>query len=274
MTRYKCSMFSSEADKLKRKASRITMGASVPSLVHELKQPLTAILSNAQAAQRFLAMASPDLAEVREILTDIIADTRHAEQLLQQWGSLGTHVPPARVPLDVNTLLQQVVHRLRREASEQHVTITLELDAGLPTIAGDLLQLHQVVVNLMVNAFEAMQQTTARPRRLVIRTARQAPRTLRVSLTDTGIGMDETTMRQMFTPFFTTKAEGLGLGLAISQSIVAAHGGQIWALPQADQGTTICFTLPLGEEAVRGEERDAETDATCQEPQQSTRRDS
>ena len=90
------------------------------------------------------------------------------------------------------------------------MTITLELDAGLPAIAGDPLQLHQVVVNLIVNAFEAMQQTPVRPRRLVIRTARQDPRTLRVSLTDTGRGMDETTMQQMFTPFFTTKAEGRG----------------------------------------------------------------
>ena len=154
------------------------------------------------------------------------------------------------------------------------MTITLELDAGLPAIAGDPLQLHQVVVNLIVNAFEAMQQTPVRPRRLVIRTARQDPRTLRVSLTDTGRGMDETTMQQMFTPFFTTKAEGRGLGLTISQSIVAAHGGQIWALPQTEQGTTLCFTLPLGEKAGRGEERDAETDTPCQAPQPSRRRDS
>jgi two-component system, LuxR family, sensor kinase FixL len=266
-------MCNSEAEKLKQKASCITMDASVPSLVHELKQPLTAIRSNAQAAQRFLAMTSPDLVELRAILTDIIADTRHAEQLLQQGGSFGTHAPPARVPLDVNTLLQQVVHRLRREAAEHHVTITLELDAGLPTIAGDPLQLHQVVVNLIVNAFEAMQQTTVWPRQLVIRTARQDPRTLRVSLTDTGRGMDETTRQQMFTPFFTTKAEGRGLGLTMSQSIVTAHGGQIWALPQAEQGTTLCFTLPLGEQARRGEERAAETDATCQAPQPSRRRD-
>ena len=169
-------MYDSEADKLKRKASHIIMNASVPSLVHELKQPLTAIRSNAQAAQRFLALASPDLVELRAILTDIIAATRHAEQLLQQGGSCGTHAPPARVPLDVNTLLQQVVHRLRHEAAEHHVTITLELDADLPTIIGDPLQLHQLVVNLIVNAFEAMHQTPVRPCRLVIRTARQDPR--------------------------------------------------------------------------------------------------
>ena len=173
------------------------------------------------------------------------------------------HAPPARVPLDVNTLLQQVVYRLRHEAAEQHVTITLELDADLPTITGDPLQLHQLVVNLIVNAFEAMHQTPVRPCRMVIRTARQDPGTLRVSLTDTGRGMDETTRQQMFTPFFTTKAEGRGLGLTISQAIVAAHGGQIWALPQTEQGTTLCFTLPLGEQAGRGEERDAEPDTPC-----------
>jgi len=260
-------MDNSEAEKLQRQASYIPMNTSVPSLVHELKQPLTAIRSNAQAAQRMLALASPDLGELRAILTDIIAATHHAEQLLQQGGSCGTHAPPARVPLDVNTLLQQVVHRLRREAAEHHVTITLELDTGLPPITGDPLQLHQVVVNLIVNAFEAMHQPPVWPRRLVIRTARQDPRTLRVSLTDTGSGMEETTRQQMCTPFFTTKAAGRGLGLTINQAIVAAHGGQIWALPQTEQGTTLCFTLPLGEQAGRGD------GPPCQAPPPSRRRD-
>jgi signal transduction histidine kinase len=218
-------------------------------------------------------MAPPDLGELRAILTDIIANTRHAEQLLQQGVSFGTQALSTRVPLDVNTLLQQVVHRLRHEAAAHHVTIILELDPGLPTIAGDPLQLHQVVVNLLVNAFEAMHQTTGRPRRVVIRTNRQDPKTLRVSLTDTGSGMEDTTVRQLFTPFFTTKAEGRGLGLVLSQAIVAAHGGQIWALPQAEQGTTFCFTLPLGEETRRGAARDAETDAPCQAPPPATRRD-
>ena len=266
-------MFNNEAEQRKRQASPLTLDASGPSLVHELKQPLTAIRSNAQAALRFLALASPDLGELRAILTDIIADTRHAEQLLQQGGSCGTHAPPARVSLDVNTLLQQVVHRLRHEAAEHHVTITLELDAGLPAMAGDPLQLHQLVVNLIVNAFEAMDQTPVRSRRLVIRTARQDPWTLRVSLTDTGSGMEETTRQQLFTPFFTTKAAGRGLGLSISQAIVAAHGGQLWALPQTEQGTTLCFTLPLGEQAGRGAERDTATAPPCQAPPPSRRRD-
>ena len=158
-------MDNSEADKLKRKASHITMNASVPSLVHELKQPLTAIRSNAQAAQRFLALA-------RSRGTACDPDRHHCRhascRAAPPAGRVLRHAcPPARVPLDVNTLLQQVVHRLRREAAEQHVTITLELDAGLPAIAGDPLQLHQVVVNLIVNAFEAMQQTPVRSRRLV-----------------------------------------------------------------------------------------------------------
>jgi two-component system sensor kinase FixL len=203
-------MYNSAAEKRKQHASPLTLDASGPSLVHELKQPLTAIRSNAQAAQRLLALAAPDLGELRAILTDIIADTRHAEQLLQLGGSCGTHAPTARVSLDVNTLLQQVVHRLRHEAAAHHVTITLELDAALPPITGDLLQVHQLVVNLIINAFEAMHQTPVQSRRLVIRTARQDPWTLRVSLTDTGSGMDATTRQQLFTPFFTTKAAAAG----------------------------------------------------------------
>src|SRR5262249_29344732 len=110
------------------------------------------------------------------------------------------------------------------------------------------------------------------PRQLVIRTTWHDPRTLRVALTDTGSGMDATTAQQMFTPFFTTKAEGRGLGLSISQAIVAAHGGQIWALPQAEPGTTLCFTLPRGEAPGQGGAQAAATDALCQAPPPSPRR--
>jgi signal transduction histidine kinase len=130
------------------------------------------------------------------------------------------------------------------------VTISLELGAGLPYVSGDRIQLQQVLLNLVLNAFEAMQQITDRSRELLIRTARQNDMTLLVSFRDTGVGVDETTLQQIFTAFFTTKAEGMGLGLAISRSIIEAHGGRIWALPNANQGTMVCFTLPLDEETT------------------------
>jgi signal transduction histidine kinase len=232
-------------------AARVTMlGELSTSLAHELNQPLAAILSNAQAARRFLAMGSPALAEVREALTDIIADDQRAGKIIRQLRSFGKKDSPECTPLDINTLIQQVVHLVRNDALERRVTISLDLDAGLPVVWGDRIQLQQVILNLVLNAFEAMQQTTDRPRELMILTARQDAMTLTVSLRDTGVGVDETTMQQMFTAFFTTKAGGMGLGLAISRSIIEAHEGQITALPNANQGATVFFTLPLEEETA------------------------
>jgi signal transduction histidine kinase len=139
---------------------------------------------------------------------------------------------------------------VRSNALARRVSISLDLDAGRPFVSGDRIQLQQVILNLVLNAFEAMQQTTDRPLELMIRTARQDDTTVIVALRDTGVGVDETTLRQMFTAFFTTKAEGMGLGLAISRSIIEAHGGQISVLPNANQGATIFFTLPLEEETA------------------------
>jgi signal transduction histidine kinase len=232
-------------------AARVTMlGELSASLAHELNQPLAAILSNAQAARRFLARESPALAEVREALTDIIADDQRAGKIIQQLRALGKKTPQECAPLDVNALVQQVVSLVRSDALERRVTISLALDIGPPYVSGDRIQLQQVLLNLALNAFEAMQQTTDWPRELLICTARQDDMTLLVSFRDTGVGVDETTLQQIFTAFFTTRAEGMGLGLAISRSIIEAHGGRIWALPNAHQGTTVCFTLPLEEETT------------------------
>lgn len=226
-------------------AARVAMlGELTASMAHELNQPLAGIMNNAQAAQRFLAMESPDLAEVREALTDIIADDQRAGNIVQQLRTLGKKSVLERVPLSVNTLVQQVIHLVQSNALEKQVTLSLDLTTGLPMVYGDRIQLQQVVLNLVLNAFDAMQQTTSRPRVLAIRTTHQAANAIAVSFQDTGIGMDDTTMQHMFTAFFTTKPEGMGMGLAISRAIVEAHSGRIWARPNADYGTTVCFTLP------------------------------
>ena len=226
-------------------AARVAMlGELTASMAHEINQPLAGILNNAQAAQRFLAMQSPDLAEVREALVDIIADDQRAGKIVQQLRALGKKSVLERVPLNLHTLVQQVIHLVQRNALEKRVTLALDLTTDLPTVYGDRIQLQQVILNLVLNAFDAMQQTTSRPRVLAIRTIQQAANAIVVSFQDTGIGMDETTMQRMFTAFFTTKPEGMGMGLAISRAIVEAHGGRIWAAPNADYGTTVCFTLP------------------------------
>jgi signal transduction histidine kinase len=226
-------------------AARVAMlGELTASMAHEINQPLAGILNNAQAAQRFLAMQSPDLAEVREALVDIIADDQRAGKIVQQLRTLGKKSVLERVPLNLHTLVQQVIHLVQRNALEKRVTLALDLTTDLPTVYGDRIQLQQVILNLVLNAFDAMQQTTSRPRVLAIRTIQQAANAIVVSFQDTGIGMDGTTMQRMFTAFFTTKPEGMGMGLAISRAIVEAHGGRIWAAPNADYGTTVCFTLP------------------------------
>jgi signal transduction histidine kinase len=226
-------------------AARIAMlGELTASMAHELNQPLAAILSNAQAVQRFLRSAVPNLAEVQEALADIIADDRRAGQIIRQLRSLGKKEALHRRLLDVNVLARQVIHLVRSEALEYQVTLTPELALDLPLVYGNRIQVQQVLLNLLLNAFEAMRQTHDRPRLAVLRTTCQDTSVL-VTLQDTGVGVEANTLPHMFSAFYTTKAEGMGLGLAISRSIIEAHGGRIGAYPNPDHGTTVFFTLPL-----------------------------
>jgi two-component system sensor kinase FixL len=231
-------------------AARVSMlGEISASVAHELNQPLTAILSNAQAAQRFLTMKTPDVEEVQQALTDIIADDQRAGKIIQQVRALGKKEALNRAPLDVNTLVQEVIHLVQSDALVRQVTVSLDLAAKLPTIYGERIQLQQVILNLVLNAFEAMPPGTEPPRRLLIRTTCVNPCTISVSFQDSGIGADEATLTSMFNSFFTTKDEGMGMGLAISRAIVKAHGGQLWAVPNPDRGITVWFTLLIGHQA-------------------------
>lgn len=231
-------------------AARVTMlGELSASVAHELNQPLAAILSNAQAAQRFLTMETPDVAEVQEALTDIIADDQRAGKIIQQLRALGKKEALECAPLDVNTLVQEVVRLVHSDALARHVTIALDLAAKLPIIYGECIQLQQVILNLVLNAFDAMQPVTNHPRQLLIRTTYVTPCAIAASFQDTGIGVDEATLTSMFTSFFTTKVEGMGMGLAISRAIIETHGGRIWATPNSDSGITVWLTLPTGHQA-------------------------
>jgi two-component system sensor kinase FixL len=230
--------------------SRVTtLGELSGSLAHELNLPLSAILFNAQAAQRLLAHGDADLAEVREILGEIVSEDKHAGEVihrLRQWLKKGEVQQHA---LRLNEVVRDVLKLMRSDLINQKVTVDTELARHLPAVTGDPVQLQQVLVNLVVNACDAMTNGTIPERRLLIRTGienRNGSSAVTVSVTDRGSSIPEEKMEQIFEPFFTTKAKGMGLGLSVCRTIIAAHRGKLWATNNADCGATFHFSLPIG----------------------------
>jgi C4-dicarboxylate-specific signal transduction histidine kinase len=232
-------------------ARMMTMGELAASLAHELMQPLTAILSNAQAALRFLAAALPDLDELRAILADIVADDQRAGEVIQRLRRLLSRGELERLPLDLNEVIREVVRLIHSEVVMKNVTVVLNLGADLPPVPGDRVQLQQVILNLLINGVEAMSAVEDRSRELLIRSHRHASRDVLVAVRDVGIGLDPQQVERIFDSFYTTKTNGMGLGLSISRSIIEAHGGRLWAAPNEGYGITVQFTLPVADEHVR-----------------------
>jgi signal transduction histidine kinase len=235
-----------------RQKRRQTERATVPphrswefaALAHEIRQPLTAILSNAQAAWHLLARETPDLLEARAALADIITDAHRTTEVIRQLQAFVTAGTLAQTWLNIHDVIHETIGLVRSDAEVQHVRITLELAPDLPLVVGDRVQLRQVLLNLVRNAFEAMHQVEEGRRRLVVRSTATTPGGLTVAVQDSGPSLDETSLARLFHPFFTTKAGGMGLGLALSRSMIAAHGGWIWATRNPERGLTVSFTLP------------------------------
>jgi signal transduction histidine kinase len=221
-----------------------TMGELTASLAHELNQPLTAILSNAQAAQRILHAGGADLAEIREILGDIVEDDKRAGDVIQRLRGFLKKGRLEFSTLDVGELVSQVARLVSSDAIIRNVVIRLDLAIGLPPIGGDRVQLQQVVLNLLMNGLDAMRECDAGERTLVLRTFMASPASVVVAVTDSGVGIKEANLEQVFHAFYTTKPDGLGMGLAIARSIVEAHGGQLDARSNPEGGATFSFTLP------------------------------
>ena len=223
-----------------------TMGELAASLAHELNQPLTAIYSNAQAAQRFMAANPADLEEVREILKDIVQDNSRAGEVIHRMRALVKKQEIAFVPLDASGVIRDVVLLVHSDAILHNIRVVLELDPDLPPVRGDRVELQQVVLNLLLNAFEAMKDCPASQREITVRAALDGPDVVRVVVRDRGTGMSSENLDKIFQPFYTTKRDGLGMGLSISRSIIEAHGGRLWAENNSDRGATFCFTVPVG----------------------------
>ncbi len=235
-----------EAERFRRDLTHVgrvtTMGEMAAALAHELNQPLTAILSNAHAGERYLAQATPPLGEIREILQDVVGDARRAGEVIQRLRSLLRKDEAHLLPLDVNHVIQEMALLVRTDAILRKVVIDLDLAPDLPPVRGDRVQLQQVLLNLVLNGMEAMGPNDE-GRRIVLQT-RQAEGAVRVAVRDQGPGVPGDKLSDIFETFYTTKPDGMGMGLAISRSIVEAHGGRIWAENNPDRGATFSFTLP------------------------------
>ena len=226
-------------------ANRISMmGELAATLAHELNQPMTAIMSNAQAATRFLDRSSPDLDEVREILREIAEEDARAGEVIRRMRTLVKKERASFQPLDLNEILHEVVWLLRNDAMSRKVGIELQLDPDLPAVGGDRIQLQQVVMNLLLNAFDAIGESSSENRTVLVETS-QHDAEIQVTVRDSGAGITPDTLERLFQPFNTSKPNGLGMGLSISRSIVGLHGGRLWGENNSGPGAVFSFTLPV-----------------------------
>ncbi len=226
--------------------SRVAMlGELSGSLAHELNQPLTAIMSNAQAALRFLKQGDGGLGEIREILADIVDEDRHAGEVIQRLRLLLKKAEVRPEALDLAVLVDDVLRLMRVDLMTRGVRAATEIPGGLAPVLGDRVQVEQVLVNLIANACDAMAGRASGARSLSLRVGPDGPGAVRVSVSDAGCGLPAGEIERVFEPFVTTKPQGLGLGLAVCRTIVVAHRGRLWAENNAGPGATFHFTLPV-----------------------------
>ncbi|MGZ8202183.1 MAG: PAS domain-containing sensor histidine kinase [Burkholderiales bacterium] len=231
--------------------ARVTMlGELSGSLAHELNQPLAAILSNAQAALRFLTDDDYDRNEVREILRDIVNADKRAGEVIRGLRLLLKKGEMRQEPLDLNEVVRDVLGLMRSDILNARVDLTAELAPNLPMLTGDRVQLEQVLLNLLMNGCDAMADAPASGRKLLVTTRHIATDSVVVSVTDRGPGIPPEDLERVFEPFYSTKAQGLGLGLMVSRKIIGAHGGRLYAENNAGGGASFCFTLPANPEAI------------------------
>jgi PAS domain S-box-containing protein len=224
--------------------ARVTLlGEITASIAHELNQPLTAILSNAQAAQRLIRKKKRPLATIRDILADIVSDDKRAGEVIHRLRSLLKKGESQRQLLDLNSIIEQALRLMHSDMIIRHVAVEKQFDASLPAVLGDKIQLQQVVLNLLVNAAEAMADSPPPERKVVLSTFRTGER-VAIRVRDFGSGLEPEYLEQIFEPFFSTKDNGMGVGLWINRAIIEAHGGELLAANNQDKGATFDVILP------------------------------
>jgi signal transduction histidine kinase len=222
-----------------------TVGELTTSVAHELNQPLGAILSNAEAAEMFLAANPPALDEVRDILADIRKDDQRASDVIRRMRGLLRKQELAPKSIEINETVEEVLRLLGTDASARKVAVKFEMTAGLPRVWCDPVHFQQVVLNLVLNGMEAMVELPEEKRQVVVRTGPGNNGTVKIAVADSGPGISVDRLPKLFEPFFTTKKEGMGMGLSIARTIVEAQHGQIWAENNGGVGATFYFTVPV-----------------------------
>jgi PAS domain S-box-containing protein len=221
-----------------------TLGVLTASVAHELNQPLSGIITNANTCLRMLAADAPDIDGARETARRTIRDGHRASEVLARLRDLFIRKEPANEPVDLNEATREVIALASNELHRNRVVIQPELADDLPTVSGDRIQLQQVILNLLRNASDAMVGVDDRPRRLLIRTGREESDRMRVDVQDAGVGIDPQDVDKLFDAFYTTKIDGMGIGLSVSRSIVERHHGRLWAEPNDGPGATFSFSIP------------------------------
>jgi len=221
----------------------MTMGELAASIAHEINQPLSAIVNNGSACLRWLDGGSPNVIEAKEAAQRIVRDGNRAAEVISRIRGLLRKTETEKTRLDVNQTIREIVTVIRQEAVEHGVDLRMDLASDIPTVLGDRVQLQQVILNLLMNGVEAMAPIKERPRELSISTRPHETDKVLVTVRDSGIGIERESLENIFDAFYTTKAQGMGMGLAISRSIVEDHGGELWAVTNNGSGVTFQFTL-------------------------------
>jgi signal transduction histidine kinase len=227
------------------------MGELAASVAHEVNQPLTGIVSNGSACLRFLAGDAPDLDEIREAVRDIVRDGKRAGDVIARIRALTKRTALPKEKLDLNETILEVLAIVGDEARKRSVVIRTQFADNLSPVFGDRVQLQQVLLNLVMNAMEAMSSVEEGARKLVITTRNIDQDSVQITVEDSGTGIDPERMSRIFEPFYTTKSSGMGMGLSISRSIVQNHGGRLWATNNDGPGTSFHFVLPTHQEEDR-----------------------
>jgi C4-dicarboxylate-specific signal transduction histidine kinase len=225
-----------------------TVGELAASIAHEVNQPLAAVVANADACVAWLTLKIPDLAEAQAAAMRAVEGATRASDVIARIRSLITKGVPQKTKVDVNDVIEDTLALTKEQVARNNVSLSLHLDTDLSQVMGDRVQLQQVILNLVANAVEAMANVTERSRTLEIRSQRDPGHGIRISVQDAGVGISEELIPRLFEPFFTTRARGIGMGLAISRSIVEAHGGRFWVESKLNEGTVFHLTLPETED--------------------------